>query len=84
MRDGPRGSRERHRYVQRRVNLRAQLLRLPAARPEPAAGGRVRRRGHLAGEDDPLAAAAGLGREDDAAVVKVYERLSGISVGGAK
>jgi putative dehydrogenase len=31
-----------------------------------------------------MAAAAGLGREDDAAVVKVYERLAGISVGGAK
>ena len=31
-----------------------------------------------------MAAAAGLGREDDAAVVKVFERLAGISVGGAK
>jgi L-threonate 2-dehydrogenase len=30
-----------------------------------------------------MAAAAGLGREDDAAVVKVFERLAGISVGGA-
>jgi 3-hydroxyisobutyrate dehydrogenase len=28
------------------------------------------------------AAAAGLGREDDSAVVKVYERLAGIEVGG--
>jgi 3-hydroxyisobutyrate dehydrogenase len=31
-----------------------------------------------------MAAAAGLGREDDAAVVKVFERLAGISVGGAR
>ena len=31
-----------------------------------------------------MAAAAGLGHEDDAAVVKVYERLAGISVGGVK
>jgi 3-hydroxyisobutyrate dehydrogenase len=29
-----------------------------------------------------MAAAAGLGREDDAAVVKVFERLAGIRVGG--
>lgn len=29
-----------------------------------------------------MAAAAGLGREDDAAVVKVFERLAGIKVGG--
>jgi putative dehydrogenase len=29
-----------------------------------------------------MAAAAGLGREDDAAVVKVYEKLAGISVSG--
>jgi len=29
-----------------------------------------------------MAAAAGLGREDDAAVVKVYEKLAGITVGG--
>jgi 3-hydroxyisobutyrate dehydrogenase len=29
-----------------------------------------------------MAAAAGLGREDDAAVVKIFERLAGISVGG--
>jgi 3-hydroxyisobutyrate dehydrogenase len=28
------------------------------------------------------AAAAGLGREDDSAVVKVYERLAGIEVKG--
>jgi putative dehydrogenase len=31
-----------------------------------------------------MAAAAGLGREDDAAVVKVYEKLAGISVGGSR
>jgi len=31
-----------------------------------------------------MAAAAGLGREDDAAVVKVYEKLAGISVSGDK
>jgi 3-hydroxyisobutyrate dehydrogenase len=31
-----------------------------------------------------MAAAAGLGREDDAAVVKVYETLAGISVSGGK
>jgi len=31
-----------------------------------------------------MAAAAGLGREDDAAVVKVYEKLAGISVSGGK
>jgi putative dehydrogenase len=31
-----------------------------------------------------MAAAAGLGREDDAAVVKVYEKLAGISVGGGQ
>jgi hypothetical protein len=32
-----------------------------------------------------MAAAAGLGREDDAAVVKVYEKLAGIEIsGGAK
>ncbi len=30
-----------------------------------------------------MAAAAGLGREDDAAVVKVFEQLAGIKVGGA-
>jgi L-threonate 2-dehydrogenase len=30
-----------------------------------------------------MAAAAGLGREDDSAVVKVYEKLAGITVGGA-
>lgn len=31
-----------------------------------------------------MAAAAGLGREDDAAVVKIFERLAGISVAAAK
>jgi L-threonate 2-dehydrogenase len=31
-----------------------------------------------------MAAAAGLGREDDSAVVKVYEKLAGITVGAAK
>ena len=31
-----------------------------------------------------MAAAAGLGREDDAAVVKVYEKLAGITVGGGQ
>jgi 3-hydroxyisobutyrate dehydrogenase len=31
-----------------------------------------------------MAAAAGLGREDDAAVVKVFERLAGIEVGSAR
>jgi L-threonate 2-dehydrogenase len=31
-----------------------------------------------------MAAAAGWGREDDSAVVKVFERLAGVDVGGAK
>ena len=39
----------------------APLLRLPAAGAEAAAGGRVRRGGHVTGEDDPLAVFAGLG-----------------------
>src|SRR4051812_33380814 len=37
-----------------RLLLGADLLRLPAARAEPAAGRRVRRRRHVALEHDPL------------------------------
>ena len=46
---------------ERRLLLRADLLRLPAARPEAAAGRRVRRARHVSLEHDPRALAA-LGR----------------------
>src|SRR5438270_2813714 len=40
---------------QRRLLLRTDRLRLPAARAEPAARRRIRGAGHVALEDDPLA-----------------------------
>ena len=40
---------------QRRLLFRADRLRLPAARAEPAAGGRIRGARHVALEHDPLA-----------------------------
>ena len=43
---------------QRRLLGRADLLRLPAPGAEPAAGRRVDRAGHVAGEQDPLALGA--------------------------
>src|SRR4051812_47356120 len=41
-------------HRERRHLQRAPLLRLPAAGAEAAAGGDVRRRGHVTSEDDPL------------------------------
>ncbi len=52
-------------FDERRLLLRADLLRLPAARAEAAAGRRVRRARHVALEHDPLRAfRAGPGRLD--------------------
>ena len=50
--------------LERRLDLGADLLRLPAARAEAAAGGRVRGVRHVALEDDALALAALVGALD--------------------
>src|SRR3954447_2156888 len=73
---------------QRRLGLGADLLGQRAARPEPAARGRVDRAGYVAGEPDPLAATpdrglldVGYGGEQGLGVGVVRVQVDAVAIG---